>query len=204
MMDVISYGADIAILGTIIVFIGVVVLRLRYYENLGPESEDLFFRHSSSDKRASKVKVTGRLAYCYDPVDNNDQLITEKVEFISNCLAKQLIAKIKSKDLVFSMQYINSAIEAISIEMSCKITIDIDNLKHLRNVYKLEGKKLIPVDSDNTTTECHDIICSICREDYQDGDTVRLLGCNHYFHKNCIDSWLSTNDSCPYCRQDVI
>lgn len=31
----------------------------------------------------------------------------------------------------------------------------------------------------------HDTLCSICYEDYSDGDPLRLLRCAHYFHVEC-------------------
>lgn len=33
--------------------------------------------------------------------------------------------------------------------------------------------------------------CSICTEDFKDGDDVRRLPCAHIFHPRCIDPWLS-------------
>lgn len=34
-------------------------------------------------------------------------------------------------------------------------------------------------------------ICSICTEDFVDGDNIRRLPCHHIFHPRCIDPWLS-------------
>jgi hypothetical protein len=45
--------------------------------------------------------------------------------------------------------------------------------------------------------------CAICQEDYSEEDDVRVLLCRHYFHKSCIDRWLSEeNVRCPVCRHD--
>jgi hypothetical protein len=32
----------------------------------------------------------------------------------------------------------------------------------------------------------HETLCSICYEDYADGDPLRLLPCQHYFHVECV------------------
>ena len=46
--------------------------------------------------------------------------------------------------------------------------------------------------------------CAICVEDFQDEDTVRVLPCNHYFHPECIDPWLTDHSSlCPLCKQRI-
>lgn len=33
--------------------------------------------------------------------------------------------------------------------------------------------------------------CSICTEDFVDGDDIRRLPCDHIYHPRCIDPWLS-------------
>ena len=45
--------------------------------------------------------------------------------------------------------------------------------------------------------------CCICQEKFQGKDEIRTLGCNHYYHKGCIDKWLKKDKSCPICRKDI-
>ncbi|KAJ2293199.1 hypothetical protein IWW55_005759, partial [Coemansia sp. RSA 2706] len=33
--------------------------------------------------------------------------------------------------------------------------------------------------------------CTVCLAEFAAGDTVRVLSCGHYFHKDCIDGWLT-------------
>lgn len=45
--------------------------------------------------------------------------------------------------------------------------------------------------------------CSICQEDYKVKEYKRELKCKHTFHKKCIDKWLKTKLSCPFCRLPI-
>lgn len=43
--------------------------------------------------------------------------------------------------------------------------------------------------------------CSICMEDFAEGDVTRRLPCLHMYHKECIDRWLlQCNATCPICK----
>ncbi|TPX41300.1 hypothetical protein SeMB42_g05320 [Synchytrium endobioticum] len=47
--------------------------------------------------------------------------------------------------------------------------------------------------------------CCICLEEYQDGDKLRQLHCDHVFHPHCIDTWLCRDSPlCPLCKQDSL
>ncbi|XP_021728105.1 RING-H2 finger protein ATL78-like [Chenopodium quinoa] len=50
-----------------------------------------------------------------------------------------------------------------------------------------------------------DTECVICLSEFKGGEKVRILPkCHHGFHVNCIDKWLSSNSSCPTCRQSLV
>ena len=42
--------------------------------------------------------------------------------------------------------------------------------------------------------------CPICIDDYEDGQKLRLLPCNHVFHKACVDEWFARSTRCPMCK----
>ncbi|KAF9132902.1 hypothetical protein BGW39_011088 [Mortierella sp. 14UC] len=45
--------------------------------------------------------------------------------------------------------------------------------------------------------------CAICLCDFEDGDELRHLYCNHLFHRNCVDRWLVKNAFCPKCKRGI-
>ena len=45
--------------------------------------------------------------------------------------------------------------------------------------------------------------CSICMCEYEVGEALRLLYCEHVFHQGCADAWLLRNATCPICRASV-
>lgn len=48
-------------------------------------------------------------------------------------------------------------------------------------------------------------ICFICMDNYKCLELKRTLPkCNHYFHKKCIDKWLTRKASCPICRDKLL
>jgi len=54
--------------------------------------------------------------------------------------------------------------------------------------------------------------CVICLEHFSEGDTLRVLPCDHRFHVQCVDKWLLGSHSfeecytsgCPTCKKDPI
>ena len=49
-----------------------------------------------------------------------------------------------------------------------------------------------------------EILCSICRENIENGNIIRKIKtCNHMFHMTCIDRWFERHITCPHCRYDI-
>ncbi|KAL0907922.1 hypothetical protein M5K25_022378 [Dendrobium thyrsiflorum] len=46
--------------------------------------------------------------------------------------------------------------------------------------------------------------CYICLVEYEDGEFIRTLPCQHEFHQTCVDKWLKEiHRVCPVCRGNV-
>ncbi|KAF8090365.1 hypothetical protein N665_0478s0025 [Sinapis alba] len=63
----------------------------------------------------------------------------------------------------------------------------------------------IPVVDFNSAGDIKDSFeCVVCLSKLEDGDKARLLPtCNHWFHADCIETWLKLHSSCPICRNIV-
>lgn len=46
-------------------------------------------------------------------------------------------------------------------------------------------------------------ICTICADDKPRGGTFTYLPCGHYFHTDCINTWLRVCGICPECRTAI-
>ncbi|KAK9063941.1 hypothetical protein SSX86_017813 [Deinandra increscens subsp. villosa] len=46
--------------------------------------------------------------------------------------------------------------------------------------------------------------CAVCLDDVEPEQLARMFpGCNHGFHLQCADTWLSKNPVCPVCRNKL-
>jgi hypothetical protein len=46
--------------------------------------------------------------------------------------------------------------------------------------------------------------CSICLLPLQDfPEEIRILPCEHLFHRSCVDYWLKEKARCPKCKFDI-
>ncbi len=48
-----------------------------------------------------------------------------------------------------------------------------------------------------------DAVCAICLVPYEPSTELRILSCNHHFHKSCADDWFRIKPHCPLCRKPI-
>lgn len=58
--------------------------------------------------------------------------------------------------------------------------------------------------SEQAQEEKEEDCCSVCKEDYVDGDEVVTTGCKHLFHACCLATWVKTKKTCPNCREPIV
>jgi len=74
---------------------------------------------------------------------------------------------------------------------------DVKNVINIDELDKLPIKTLAEVDNEKHKS------CAICLDEYDKESQLRILNCEHSFHKDCIDKWLiECNYKCPVCRDD--
>ena len=45
--------------------------------------------------------------------------------------------------------------------------------------------------------------CSICLENFELGTNIIYLPCFHYYHAQCIETWVKNSDKCPLCNLEI-
>lgn len=49
-----------------------------------------------------------------------------------------------------------------------------------------------------------EVKCQVCQENYEEADVLRRLPCQCCFHRDCVDTWLETKDTCALCRKSIV
>ena len=57
--------------------------------------------------------------------------------------------------------------------------------------------------NENNINNYKNITCNICLDNFEIGNILRILECNHEFHEECILTWLKSNNTCPICRHEL-
>ncbi|KAL6705806.1 hypothetical protein ACN47E_006444 [Coniothyrium glycines] len=68
------------------------------------------------------------------------------------------------------------------------------------------AQPIVAATATGTDGSMHDenLGCSICTEDFEMGQDLRVLPCDHKFHPECVDPWLlNVSGTCPLCRVDL-
>ncbi|KAK3930450.1 E3 ubiquitin-protein ligase RNF181 [Frankliniella fusca] len=45
--------------------------------------------------------------------------------------------------------------------------------------------------------------CPVCLKNFEKGEEVKEMPCQHTFHSGCILPWLQKTNSCPLCRHEL-
>ncbi|KAJ1410230.1 Zinc finger, RING-type [Sesbania bispinosa] len=65
------------------------------------------------------------------------------------------------------------------------------------------GQEVVQSAPENQDT-LENEICSICQEEYVNGEQLGRLDCGHKYHLSCIKQWLVLRNNCPICKQTAL
>lgn len=84
------------------------------------------------------------------------------------------------------------------IPLTITFPMDLSNLDNIIVAPTEEqvAHELVPLSASSAQT------CSICQDSIQ-ADGCQLRGCQHAYHRACIEVWFSTSVRCPVCRRDI-
>ncbi|KAG9684716.1 hypothetical protein KCU95_g12850, partial [Aureobasidium melanogenum] len=77
-------------------------------------------------------------------------------------------------------------------------------------IFRIQGTEdslvAVALEGDDSITLTPEQRCLVCLCDFEhDEEARRLVKCNHLFHKECIDQWLTKGrNSCPLCREQGV
>jgi len=46
--------------------------------------------------------------------------------------------------------------------------------------------------------------CTICLNEFKQGETIKTLPCLHIYHNTCIDEWMHVSRTCPVCKTSIV
>ena len=75
-----------------------------------------------------------------------------------------------------------------------------ESLDHYKTQEKKPNIKLC-IEGYNVTDDMKDEQCTICISNYELGEKITKIKCNHNFHTYCISEWVKYKSECPVCRQ---
>lgn len=148
-------------------------------------------RNSNSDSRSWIIYVLGGSYPENHPILTTPSLFTENPTYEDMMLLSALLGPAKAP--VATEDDVQSAGGVYNIEA---VNMSEDAAKTAQLVATAaEGGEQVMLDADQR--------CLVCLCDFEIKDVARkLVKCNHLFHKECIDQWLTTGrNSCPLCRE---
>jgi len=140
-----------------------------------------------------------------EEINENQEEINQNQEEINQNISTN-IPFINNGSNVFTVFDNNSSItyNRIMMTIANELYSELINVPNQENVIctlnEEEKNKLNKVILENNLDKC----CSVCMDDLVKDNEVIILPCEHIFHTNCIEEWLSKyNYNCPVCKKEV-
>ncbi|KAF9621651.1 hypothetical protein IFM89_025562 [Coptis chinensis] len=172
---------------------------------IGQETESGFFRGAAVGAISGAVFSIEVFEYSlllWNSDETGVGCLLYLVDVIASLLSGRLVRERIGPAMLNAVQSQMGAIET-SFEDSPDI-FAIGGAKGLSKEIVERIPKIKVTTKNNVDASGDKISCSVCLQDFQLEEKVRILPfCHHMFHLPCIDKWLMKQGSCPLCRRDM-
>ena len=189
--------------------------QINYYENINIFTESNSDRphrphtphppNSTNTTRNSNLQRSRRRRNLNNPINDTNRT-SDNNNLRDNTASENVYREtIELEPIITSFTINPSDIANNSILTSLSSTIqDISQRREGINIETINNTtSLISINNNNLQNYTGEK-CSICNTDYEEGQILRkLTHCEHTFHYECVDTWLSRHSTCPICRQDL-
>jgi len=124
---------------------------------------------------------------------NNVNYWNEMIFMIHEMNVDEMIVPVHNRDYLLGV--IAAASESSS---ACVVETPVEIFERLEISVTKVSKQ------EQAQEEKKEDCCSVCKEDYVDGDEVVTTGCKHLFHACCLATWVKTKKTCPNCREPIV
>ena len=128
-------------------------------------------------------------------LNNNRNYWNEMIYMIHEMNVNEMIVPVHNRDYLLGVISAAAASESSSERI---VETPVEIFKRLEiSVTKMSEQEQV---QEEKKEDC----CSVCKEDYVDGDEVVTTGCKHLFHACCLATWVKNNKTCPNCREPIV
>jgi hypothetical protein len=199
--------------------------QINSYQNTSNYSNNNYYNNRNSNNRNSNYRNNNNNNYNYNNrINYNDYDFTEndfEIPFIGinnlisrfNPYENNYNNRFNPGDYVSDYDYENAQIEQNIIDQLCP---NPDNMTYeellaledkvgsvSKGLTKNQIKKIPVVNFSKFKFKNFDSKCAVCQYDFNEGEKVTKLTCNHLFHAPCVDEWLLKNKVCPICKKEI-
>ena len=164
-------------------------------------------RNGNNDSRSWIIYVLGGSYPENHPILTTPSLFTENPTYEDMMLLSALLGPAKAP--VATEEDIESAGGVYIIRET--IPMESDASESDVNAYDVRATKTaklvaVAVQGEEQVLLAAGQCCLVCLSDFAPAELVRkLIRCQHVFHQECIDQWLTTGrNSCPLCREQGV
>jgi hypothetical protein len=135
----------------------------------------------------AKELISGILYYSFN---GNNSLFSDNYDDIVLPMLTNELKRIVTQSIRLAI--LQRAFAAPQME-DVKLVVNPDVLE------KIPKSKYIEL---NDKIKSMNVSCTVCQDEFNEEDMVRILPCEHIYHPDCIDDWLTAHSyKCPCCRK---